>query len=118
MNLHEYQSKRVFSDYGVPIPAGKVAASEDEAVAAARELPGPPWVVKAQVHAGGRGKSGGVKLCRSHTEVGKAAAAMLGKRLVTPQTGSAGLPINLVYVESGSAIERELYLSLLLNRER
>jgi len=118
MNLHEYQSKRVFSDYGVPVPAGKLAASERDAVAAARELPGPPWVVKAQVHAGGRGKAGGVKLCRSHTEVGKAAAAMLGERLVTPQTGSAGLPINLVYVESGSAIERELYLSLLLNRER
>ncbi|MGH8250258.1 MAG: ADP-forming succinate--CoA ligase subunit beta [Steroidobacteraceae bacterium] len=117
MNLHEYQAKRVFSDYGVPVPAGRVAASEPEAVAATRELAGPPWVVKAQVHAGGRGKAGGVKLCRTRDEVGRAAAAMLGQRLVTKQTGAAGLPINLVYVESGSAIERELYLSLLLNRE-
>ena len=117
MNLHEYQSKRVFADYGVPVPAGRVAASESEAVAAARELAGPLWVVKAQVHAGGRGKAGGVELCRSVTEVGRAAAAMLGRRLVTKQTGSEGLPINLVYVESGSAIERELYLSLLLNRD-
>jgi succinyl-CoA synthetase beta subunit len=118
MNLHEYQSKRVFADYGVPVPAGKVAGSEAEAVAAARELSGPLWVVKAQVHAGGRGKAGGVRLCRSAAEVGKAAAAMLGTRLVTIQTGSDGLPIDFVYVESGSAIERELYLSLLLNRER
>jgi succinyl-CoA synthetase beta subunit len=117
MNLHEYQSKRLFADYGVPVPAGRVAASESEAVAAARELAGPLWVVKAQVHAGGRGKAGGVELCRSVTEVGRAATAMLGRRLVTRQTGSEGLPINLVYVESGSAIERELYLSLLLNRE-
>ncbi len=118
MNLHEYQSKRIFSDYGIPVPTGKIAASEAEAVAACRELSGPVWVVKAQVHAGGRGKAGGVKLCRSAQEVGRAAAAMLGQRLVTKQTGAAGLPINLVYVESGSAIERELYLSLLLNRER
>ncbi len=118
MNLHEYQSKRVFADYGVPVPQGRVAATPAEAVAAARELPGPVWVVKAQVHAGGRGKGGGIKLCRSAEEVGKAAKAMLGERLVTPQTGAAGLPINLVYVESGSAIERELYLSLLLDRER
>jgi succinyl-CoA synthetase beta subunit len=118
MNLHEYQSKRIFAEYGVPVPAGKVASTEAEAVAAAGELPGPVWVVKAQVHAGGRGKAGGVKLCRSAPEVGKAAAAMLGQRLVTPQTGAAGLPIHQVYVESGSAIARELYLSVLLDRER
>jgi succinyl-CoA synthetase beta subunit len=118
MNLHEYQSKRIFDEYGIAVPKGRIAASEAEAVAAARELAGSVWVVKAQVHAGGRGKAGGVKLCRSAQEVGRAAAAMLGQRLVTKQTGAAGLPINLVYVESGSAIERELYLSLLLNRER
>ncbi len=118
MNLHEYQSKRIFAEYGVPVPAGKVASTETEAVAAAGELPGPVWVVKAQVHAGGRGKAGGVKLCRSAPEVGKAAAAMLGQRLVTPQTGATGLPIHQVYVESGSAIARELYLSVLLDRER
>ena len=118
MNLHEYQSKRIFAEYGVPVPAGKVASTETEAVAAAGELPGPVWVVKAQVHAGGRGKAGGVKLCRSAPEVGKAAAAMLGQRLVTPQTGATGLPIHQVYVESGSAIARELYFSVLLDRER
>jgi len=118
MNLHEYQSKRIFAEYGVPVPAGKVASNEAEAVAAAGEVPGPVWVVKAQVHAGGRGKAGGVKLCRSAPEVGKAAAAMLGQRLVTPQTGAAGLPVHEVYVESGSAIARELYLSVLLDRER
>ena len=118
MNLHEYQSKRVFADYGVPVPLGRVAATPAEAIAAARELPGPVWVVKAQVHAGGRGKGGGIKLCRSAEEAGNAAKAMLGERLVTPQTGAAGLPINLVYVESGSAIERELYFSLLLDRDR
>jgi succinyl-CoA synthetase beta subunit len=118
MNLHEYQAKRIFSEYGIPVPAGKVAASEAEAVAACKELAGPLWVVKAQVHAGGRGKGGGVKLCRSAQEVGRAAAAMLGQRLVTKQTAADGLPINQVYVETGSAIERELYLSLLLNRDR
>jgi len=118
MNLHEYQSKRIFAEAGIPVPAGKVAATEAEAVAATRELPGPVWVVKAQVHAGGRGKAGGVKLCRSAAEVGAAARGMLGERLVTPQTGSQGLPINEVYVEAGSAIARELYLSVLLDRER
>ena len=118
MNLHEYQSKRIFADYGVPVPPGRVATTTGEAIAAARELPGPVWVVKAQVHAGGRGKAGGVKLCRSADEVGKAAHAMLGERLVTPQTGATGLPVNEVYVESGSAIERELYFSILLDRER
>jgi succinyl-CoA synthetase beta subunit len=118
MNLHEYQSKRIFADYGVPVPPGRMAASVAEAVAATDSLPGPVWVVKAQVHAGGRGKGGGVKLCRSADEVGKAAGAMLGTRLVTPQTGAAGLPVDTVYVESGSAIERELYLSILVDRER
>ena len=118
MNLHEYQSKRLFGDYGITVPPGRIATSEADAAAAARELAGPVWVVKAQVHAGGRGKAGGVTLCRSAAEVGRAAAAMLGRRLVTKQTGPEGLPVNLVYVESGSAIERELYLSLLLNRDR
>jgi succinyl-CoA synthetase beta subunit len=117
MNLHEYQSKRIFRDSGIPVPAGMIAATEAEAIAAAGELAGPVWVVKAQVHAGGRGKAGGIKLCRSAQEVGSAAAGMLGQRLVTRQTGAQGLPINLVYIESGSAIERELYLSVLLNRD-
>ena len=118
MNLHEYQAKRLFSDYGIPVPPGMVAANVAEAIAAAHELAGPVWVVKAQVHAGGRGKAGGVRLCRSAGEVGQAAEAMLGQRLVTKQTDAHGLPVNQVYVESGSAIARELYLSLLLNRDR
>ena len=118
MNLHEYQSKELFAQYGIPVPSGRVASTPDAAVAAARELGGSLWVVKAQVHAGGRGKAGGVKVCRTHEEVRTAAAAMFGIRLVTHQTGPEGLPVSQVYVEVGSAIAREIYLSLLLNRDR
>ena len=117
MNLHEYQSKRLFADYGIPVPQGIPADSPDAAVKAAEELGGELWVVKAQVHAGGRGKAGGVKLARSHDEVRKYADEMLGRTLVTHQTGPEGLPINTVYVEQGSGIERELYLSMLVDRE-
>src|SRR6056297_45476 len=117
MNLHEYQAKRLFADYGIPVPAGRPAETADAAVAAAEELGGDLWVVKAQVHAGGRGKAGGVKLCRSADEVREAAEGMLGTQLVTHQSGPEGLPVNVVYVESGSAIERELYLSMLVDRE-
>ena len=109
MNLHEYQAKQVFSAYGIPVPAGKVAASAEEAIAAAEGLGGEVWVVKAQGH--------GVKLARDTQSVGNAAAAMLGSRLVTKQTGAEGLPIERVYVEQGSKIEREIYLSMTLNRE-
>jgi len=118
MNLHEYQSKELFKAYGVPVPRGQVASTPEEAVKAARSLVGNVWVVKAQVHAGGRGKAGGVKLCRSLEDVRSAAVGMLGGRLVTKQTGAGGLPINQVYVEAGSKIARELYLSLLLNRDK
>src|SRR3954463_1109107 len=118
MNLHEYQSKEVFREYGIPVPSGKAARSAEEAVAAAKELGGKLWVVKAQVHAGGRGKAGGVKLARDLDTVRSATLDMLGQRLVTKQTGPEGLPIETVYVESGSDIEREIYLSLTLNRER
>jgi len=118
MNLHEFQAKDVFRSYGIPVPAGRVAASAEEAASAARELGGAVWVVKAQVHAGGRGKAGGVKLTRDLEAVRAAAAAMLGKRLVTKQTAAEGLPVERVYVESGSEIEREIYLSLTLNRDR
>src|SRR5215469_7187214 len=118
MNLHEYQAKDIFRSSGVPVPAGKVAAGPDEAVEAARSLGGGVWVVKAQVHAGGRGKAGGVKLARDLEAVRTAAAAMLGQRLVTKQTGPEGLPVERVYVESGSEIDREVYISLTLNRER
>ena len=118
MNLHEYQSKKIFAAYGIPVPAGEPAATPQEAIDVAGRLGGPVWVVKAQVHAGGRGKAGGVKIVKSVEEVGAAAAHLLGQRLVTPQTGAAGLPIHQVYVESGSAIAREIYLSLTLNREK
>ncbi len=117
MNLHEYQSKQLFADYGIPVPAGFPATTPDEAVAAAEKLGGELWVVKAQVHAGGRGKAGGVKLARSHDEVREYADAMLGTMLVTHQSGPEGLPVNTVYVEAGSEIERELYLSMLVDRE-
>ena len=118
MNLHEFQAKDVFRSYGIPVPAGRVAASAEEAASAARALGGAVWVVKAQVHAGGRGKAGGVKLTHDLEAVRAAAAAMLGKRLVTKQTAAEGLPVERVYVESGSEIEREIYLSLTLNRDR
>jgi succinyl-CoA synthetase beta subunit len=118
MNLHEYQAKEVFRTYGIPVPAGKVAASAEEAAAAAQALGGTVWVVKAQVHAGGRGKAGGVKLVRDVDAVRAAAAGMLGKRLVTQQTATEGLPVGRVYVEVGSEIAREIYLSLTLNREK
>jgi succinyl-CoA synthetase beta subunit len=118
MNLHEYQAKDIFRSYGIPVPAGKVAASPEEAVHAAHALGGTVWVVKAQVHAGGRGKAGGVKLAREVETVRTAAERMLGKALVTQQTGPEGLPVERVYVESGSEIARELYLSLTLNREK
>jgi len=118
MNLHEFQAKDVFRSYGIPVPAGRVAASAEEAASAARALGGAVWVVKAQVHAGGRGKAGGVKLTHDLEAVRAAAAAMLGKRLVTKQTAAEGLPVERVYVESASEIEREIYLSLTLNRDR
>ena len=117
MNLHEYQSKQLFAQYAIPVPTGKVASSAEEAVAAARELGGSLWVVKAQVHAGGRGKAGGVKLAKDLDAVRSNAAGMLGTVLVTHQTGPEGLPVHQVYVETGSKIAREIYLSLVLNRE-
>jgi succinyl-CoA synthetase beta subunit len=117
MNLHEYQSKRLFADFGIPVPKGIPATSPNEAVDAAKELGGEFWVVKAQVHAGGRGKAGGVKLARTKDEVRQYARDMLGTQLVTHQSGPEGLPVNVVYVEAGSDIERELYLSMLVDRE-
>jgi succinyl-CoA synthetase beta subunit len=116
MNLHEFQAKGLFARYGIPVTNGEVADSPKAARAAARSLGGDLWVVKAQVHAGGRGKAGGVKLARSLDEVEQAAKDMLGQRLVTKQTGSEGLPINQVFVEAGSSIERELYLSMVIDR--
>ncbi|MBT8084901.1 MAG: ADP-forming succinate--CoA ligase subunit beta [Woeseia sp.] len=117
MNLHEYQSKQLFAEFGIPVPTGIAADSADKAADAAKKLGGSLWVVKAQVHAGGRGKAGGVKLARSVDEVRAYASEMLGTQLVTHQSGPEGLPVNIVYVESGSQIERELYLSMLVDRE-
>ncbi len=116
MNLHEYQSKELFAEYGIPVPEGRPARSPEEAVEAAQSLGGSLWVVKAQVHAGGRGKAGGVQLARSLDDVRRHAQALLGTRLVTHQSGPEGLPVEVVYVEAGSEIDRELYLSLLVDR--
>jgi succinyl-CoA synthetase beta subunit len=116
MNIHEYQAKEVLRAFGAPVPKGKPAFSVDEAVAAAKDLPGPVWVVKAQIHAGGRGKGGGVKVVRSIDDVAKEAKRMLGMTLVTHQTGPHGRVVRRLYVEDGSDIARELYLSALIDR--
>jgi succinyl-CoA synthetase beta subunit len=117
MNIHEYQAKTVLKKFGVVVPRGFPALSIDEAVKGAQELGGPVWVVKAQIHAGGRGKAGGVKVVKSIDDVKKEATRLLGSTLVTHQTGPKGKQVNRLYVEEGSAIEREFYLSLLLDRE-
>ncbi|WP_435103696.1 ADP-forming succinate--CoA ligase subunit beta [Arhodomonas sp. AD133] len=116
MNLHEFQAKHLFTQYGIAIPQGFVARSGDEARAAAEKLGGNVWVVKAQVHAGGRGKAGGVKLAKSLDEVVEYTEGMLGERLVTHQTDDKGLPINAVMIEQGLNIERELYLGAVVDR--
>lgn len=116
MNIHEYQAKAVLSGFGVPVPEGQVAFTVDEAVAAAERLGGPVWVVKAQIHAGGRGKGGGVKVVKSIDDVRAAADNILGMTLVTHQTGPAGKKVNRLYIEDGSDIATELYLSCLVDR--
>jgi succinyl-CoA synthetase beta subunit len=117
MNIHEYQAKELLRGFGVPVPKGKPAFTVEEAVKAAEELGGPVWVVKAQIHAGGRGKGGGVKVVKSIEDVRKEAERMLGMTLVTHQTGPAGRLVKRLYIEDGSAIARELYLSTLVDRE-
>src|ERR1044071_3868599 len=116
MNIHEYQAKELLAKYGVPVPQGGVAYTADEAVGVARRIGGKVWVVKAQIHAGGRGKAGGVKLVRSEDEVAAAATALMGKKLVTHQTGAEGREVKRVYVEAGCDIARELYLALSIDR--
>ena len=116
MNIHEYQAKQLFKAYGIAVPEGRVAKSAAEAVDAAKSLNESRWVVKAQVHAGGRGKVGGVKLVNSLIEVDTYAKQILGTRLITKQTDSDGLPIELLLVEKTSEIKREFYLSLLVDR--
>src|SRR6059058_844761 len=127
MNIHEYQAKELLAKYGVPVPAGHAAMSVEEAVDAAKRLPGPLWVVKAQIHAGGRGKGrfkelgesakGGVRLAHSVDEVREHAAEMLGKTLVTIQTGPAGKQVQRLYITDGVDIAKEFYLALLVDRE-
>jgi len=117
MNIHEYQAKALLKDYGVGVLRGQVAYTPEEAEGAARELGGPVWVVKAQIHAGGRGKGGGVKLARSVEEVRQLAGQMLGMTLVTHQTGPGGREVRRVYVEDGCAIARELYLGVVIDRQ-
>src|SRR6476646_9705165 len=127
MNIHEYQAKELLSKFGVPVPAGHAAMSVDEAVEAAKRLPGPLWVVKAQIHAGGRGKGkfkelgegakGGVRLAHSIDEVREHAAEMLGKTLVTVQTGEHGKEVQRLYITDGVDIAKEYYLALLVDRE-
>ncbi|GJD95106.1 malate--CoA ligase subunit beta [Methylobacterium iners] len=117
MDVHEYQAKELLASFGVAVPKGAVAFSPDQAVYAATELGGSFWVVKAQIHAGARGKAGGIKLCRTYNEVRDAAKDLLGKRLVTLQTGPEGKPVQRVYVETADPFERELYLGYVLDRK-
>ncbi|MHA7873397.1 MAG: ATP-grasp domain-containing protein, partial [Hyphococcus sp.] len=126
MNIHEYQAKRLLKEYGAPVAEGRPVFKANEAEAAAKELPGPVYVVKAQIHAGGRGKGkfkepqagagGGVRLAKSPDEAAQFSREMLGKTLVTKQTGEAGKQVNRLYIENGSDIETELYLSALVDR--
>src|SRR5450432_2465491 len=117
MNIHEYQAKAVLREFGVPTPRGVPAFTVDEAIKGAQQLGGPVWVVKAQIHAGGRGKAGGVKVVKSVDDVRKEATRLLGSTLVTHQTGPHGKQVNRLYIEEGSQIDREFYLSALIDRE-
>ena len=118
MNIHEYQAKDLFRQYGVRTLEGVVASNPEEAARACKNLGGNIWVVKAQVHAGGRGKGGGIVLCRSADEVYEAASNLIGKKLITPQTTSDGVEVRKVYVEEGCNISREFYLGIVLDREK
>ena len=118
MHLHEYQAKQLFSDFGIPVPAGQVLVDPDQVAGVASALGGTAWVVKAQVHAGGRGKGGGVKVVENEQALVQAVTGMLGTRLVTKQTGADGLPVNSVLVEQTVPIAREIYFGMLVDRSR
>ncbi len=118
MDIHEYQSKEILSEYGVPIAAGGLAYSPEQAAYRATEIGGNLWVVKAQIHSGARGKAGGIKVCKSEDEVAKAAEELLGKKLVTHQTGAQGKVCHRLYVEAGCNIEREIYMAFVLDRSK
>ncbi len=118
MDIHEYQAKELLSGFGLPVPRGGVAYSAEQAVYRAAEIGGDRWVVKAQIHAGARGKAGGIRLCASDVEVRQAAKELLGRTLVTEQTGPEGLPVHRVLIEQALPVERELYVGLVLDRKR
>lgn len=118
MNLHEYQAKQLLAEYGLPVSKGEVAVNVEEAIQIANKIATPKWVVKAQVHAGGRGKAGGVKLVSSKDELADVARALLGKRLVTYQTTAAGQPVNQVLIEEPCDIKKELYLGAVIDRSK
>ena len=117
MKIHEYQGKEILKRYGVPVPKGVPCFSVEEAVKAAEQLGGPVWVVKAQIHAGGRGKGGGVKLARSIEEVRKVSSEILGMKLVTHQTGPEGQLVRRLFIEEGADISKELYVGIVLDRQ-
>ena len=116
MNIHEHQAKGLLRKFGVSVPDGYPAFTVEEAVTNAKKLPGPVYVVKAQIHAGGRGKAGGVKVVKNIEEVEKASQEILGKVLVTPQTGSKGKKVQRLYIEDGCQIDKEFYFSILVDR--
>jgi len=118
VDIHEYQSKEILSEYGVPIAAGGLAYSPEQAAYRATEIGGNLWVVKAQIHSGARGKAGGIKVCKSEDEVAKAAEELLGKKLVTHQTGPQGKVCHRLYIEAGCNIEREIYMAFVLDRSK
>ena len=118
MEIHEYQAKEILTDFGVPIPRGGLAYSPEQAVYRSHEIGGDAWVVKAQIHSGGRGKAGGIKFCRDDDEIWKAADELLGRKLITNQTGSAGKIIHRLYVEEASEIANEYYIGFVLDRQK
>ncbi len=116
MDIHEYQAKKILSDFGINVPRGGIAYSPENAEYKARDIGGSRWVVKAQVHSGARGKAGGIILCNDALEVAQATDKLLGKKLVTNQTGPAGKIINRVYIEEATEIDKEIYLGLVFDR--
>ncbi len=117
MKIHEFQAKDLFRSFGIPVPSGKLACTPSQAVDIAKDLPGPPWVVKAQIHAGGRGKGGGVRLTNSLQEVERAADEILSNPLITPQTGPSGQKVRQLLIEEGLDIDREFYLGIVIDRK-
>jgi len=118
MKIHEYQAKKILQDYGIPIPRGQIARTDEEAMRVARQLAGGRFVLKAQIHAGGRGKAGGIKVIDRIEDVGRAAWDMLGKVLVTAQTAEEGKPVRTLLVEEVLDIAKEIYLGVVIDRQK